>query len=71
MLTNVHDIAQAFVEQRPPSQPLAKFPTCPPSELPAPTLFADADAFEFRCTWQEAMAKEFLGLCGAGTFDEA
>lgn len=71
MLTNQNDMAQAFVEQRPPSQPLAKLPTCPASELSAPTSFADANASEFRDTWHEAMAKEYIGLCDAGTFGEA
>ena len=42
-LSNDHDITQAFVEERPPSQPLLKLPTGPASELSAPTSFADAD----------------------------
>ena len=70
MLSNEHNTAQVFVEQRPPSQALAKLPSCPASELSVPTSFADADASEFRHTWHEAMAKEFLGLCDAGTFGE-
>ena len=31
MLTNEHNIGQVFVEKRPPSQSLAKAPTCPAS----------------------------------------
>lgn len=57
MLAADNDIAQAFLVQRPPSQPLAILPTCPASDLSAPTLFADANATEFRHTWHEAMAK--------------
>ena len=71
MLMNEHGIAQAIVEQRQPSQPLATLPTCLASELSAPTSFADADAPESRHTWHEAKAKQFLGLCNAGTFGEA
>ena len=71
MLTNQADVARAIVEQRPPSKPLAKLPTCPASALSAPTSFADATACEFRDTWHEAAAKEYLGLCDTGNFGEA
>ena len=65
-----HDIAQAFVDRCPPSQPLAKLPTCPASELSAPTLFTDANVSGFRDTWHEVKAKEPLSLCAVGTFGE-
>ena len=71
MLTNQNDMAQAVVEQRLPSQPFAQFPTCPASELSAPTSFADANESEFRDNWHEAMAVEYIGQCDAGTFGEA
>ena len=71
MLTNEHDIAQAFMEQRPPRQPLHKLPTCPASELSPPISFADADPSDFRHTCHEAMAKAVLGVCDGGTFFKA
>ena len=52
-------------------EPEADLPTAPASDLPTPSIIAEAEASEHAEIWRGSRAREFSGLLQAHTFGPA
>ena len=58
---------EAFREHEPPP-PDADLPTAPASDVPTPSIVAEAESSEQAAIWRDSRTTEFLGLLQAHTF---
>ena len=61
---------EAFREHELPP-PDADFPTAPVSDVPTPSIVAEADSSEHAAVWRNSTTREFRGLLQANTFGPA